>query len=92
MRQKAVTCLDSLGKKLAGYGFSCQVVVPRGTPVFGCVVNSAAGELHDDISCFSEEEDGELWFWWSWGERIAPATEIFDVVTKILYVLAPSGV
>jgi hypothetical protein len=90
MRQEAVHRLEALGTELAKYDFSCQVVVPRGTPVFARVVNKAAPQLRDDVSCFSEEGDERLYFWWSWGEPIAPAAEIFDVITKIVYVLTPS--
>jgi hypothetical protein len=89
-RRAAVDCLNRLGEALADYGFSCQVVCPRGTPVYARIRNDACPELRDDISCFPPEGK-ELWFWWSWGERIAPATEVFHVVTKVIYVLAPSG-
>lgn len=90
-RQAAVNCLSALANELAASGFACQIVVPRGAPAYGRVVNMSAKALKDDIACFSAEGDKELYFWWSWGERIAPATEMHSVAQKIAYVLTPSG-
>lgn len=87
-RQAAVDCLNRLGEELTSHGFTCRVMTPRGAAVYARVTNDAVPQLRDDISCFPAS-GRDLWFWWSWGERIAPAGEIPDVVRKVRYVLAP---
>lgn len=89
VRQAAVDCLNRLKAALAPHGFSCQIIEPRGTAAFARVKNDAAPQLRDDISC-SPGSGTDLYFWWSWGDVLAPVTDVADAVVKIRYVLAHS--
>ena len=67
--------LDRLAPVLARHGMSTNLMAPAGRVPSLRVVNPAAPALAEDVyaGCC---EDGSWWFWWSWAERIAAATEL----------------
>ncbi len=79
--------LDQLGPALAARGMTASLVTPAGRVPSLRVVNPAAPALAEDVyaGCC---EDGSWWFWWSWAERIAAASDLDQVAARIAHVLA----
>lgn len=79
--------LEQLGPALARYGMTASLVTPAGRVPSLRVVNPAAPALAEDIyaGCC---EDGSWWFWWSWAERIAAASDVDQAAALIAHVLA----
>ena len=79
--------LDQLGPALARFGMTANLVTPAGRVPSLRVVNPAAPALAEDIytGC---GEDGTWWFWWSWAERIAAASDVDQAAALIAHVLA----
>jgi hypothetical protein len=85
--QQAAAQLAELAENLAGQGFAaslaaerqrtCLTVAIRSEPQFPVKVHTAPAD------------DGSWWFWWSWGDRIAPVGEVETAAFKIAYVLTP---
>src|SRR5580693_2336185 len=83
--------LDRLAPELAKQGMTTNVMAPAGRVPSLRVVNPAAPALAEDVyaGCC---EDGSWWFWWSWAERIAAATELERAAERVAHVLsAPHG-
>ncbi len=79
--------LDQLGPALARYGMTASLVTPAGRVPSLRVLNPAAPALAEEVyadSC----EDGTWWFWWSWAERIATASDLDQAAALIAHVLA----
>ena len=51
------------------------------------VVNPAAPALAEDVYA-GYCEDGSWWFWWSWAERIAAASELERAAERVAHVLS----
>jgi hypothetical protein len=68
---------------------AASLVTPAGRVPSLRVVNPAAPALAEDVyaGCC---EDGSWWFWWSWAERIAAATDLDQAAARIAHVLAAS--
>ena len=81
--------LDQLGPSLAARGMTASLVTPAGRVPSLRVVNPAAPALAEDVyaGCC---EDGSWWFWWSWAERIAAASDLDQAAARIAHVLAAS--
>jgi hypothetical protein len=79
--------LDQLGPALAPYGMTASLVTPAGRVPSLRVVNPTAPALAEDVyaGCC---EDGSWWFWWSWAERIAAASDLDQAAARIAHVLA----
>jgi hypothetical protein len=79
--------LDQLGPVLAARGMTASLVTPAGRVPSLRVVNPAAPALAEDVyaGCC---EDGSWWFWWSWAERIAAASDLDQAAARIAHVLA----
>jgi hypothetical protein len=84
--REAAVQLEALSADLAGRGFETHVV--RAGHRLN-VTNRAVPEVCQDIDV-ALADDGAWWFWWSWGERIAPVTDIETAAFKIAYVLTPT--
>ena len=82
--------LDQLGPALAPCGMTASLVTPAGRVPSLRVVNPAAPALAEDVyaGCC---EDGSWWFWWSWAERIAAASDLDQAAARIAHVLAAVG-
>ncbi|HUY50465.1 MAG TPA: hypothetical protein VMV92_32955 [Streptosporangiaceae bacterium] len=79
--------LDRLAPALARHGMATNLLAPPGRVPSLRVVNPAAPALAEDVyaGCC---EDGSWWFWWSWAERIAVATDPERAAERIAHVLA----
>jgi hypothetical protein len=83
--------LDRLAPELAKQGMTTNLMAPAGRVPSLRVANPAAPALAEDVyaGCC---EDGSWWFWWSWAERIAVATELECAAERVAHVLsAPHG-
>ncbi len=83
---EAVTHLEALNVYLAGRGFETRMASARRELN---VSNRTAPEIREDINA-APADDGAWWFWWSWGDRIAPVTDLETAAFKIAYVLTPT--
>jgi hypothetical protein len=81
--------LDRLAPVLARQGMTTNLMAPAGRVPSLRVVNPAAPALAEDVyaGCC---EDGSWWFWWSWAERIAAATELERAAERVVHVLSAS--
>jgi hypothetical protein len=79
--------LDQLEPALAARGMTASLVTPAGRVPSLRVVNPAAPALAEDVyaGCCA---DGSWWFWWSWAERIAAASDLDQAAARIAHVLA----
>jgi uncharacterized protein with LGFP repeats len=50
------------------------------------VASQSVPQLSETVSA-APADDGTWWFWWSWGDRIAPVGEVETAAFKIAYVL-----
>jgi hypothetical protein len=83
--------LDRLAPVLAKHGMTTNLMAPAGRVPSLRVVNPDAPALAEDVyaGCC---EDGSWWFWWSWAERIATATDLDRAAERVARVLAaPHG-
>lgn len=78
--------LEALGRDLAARGFGTRVMADRHRLN---VVNRAVPQIRDDIDA-GPADDGAWWFRWSWGDQIAPVTDVATAAFKIAYVLTPT--
>jgi hypothetical protein len=79
--------LDRLAPVLAQHGMATNLMAPAGRVPSLRVINPAAPALAEDVyaGCC---EDGSWWFWWSWAERIAAATELDRAAECVAHVLS----
>ena len=79
--------LDRLAPVLAQHGMATNLMAPAGRVPSLRVINPAAPALAEDVyaGCC---EDGSWWFWWSWAERIAAATELERAAERVAHVLS----
>ena len=79
--------LDQLAPALARRGMTASLLAPADRVPSLRVVNPAAPALAEDVyaGCC---EDGSWWFWWSWAERIATASDPDQAAARIARVLA----
>lgn len=86
--REAAAQLEALGTDLAGRGFTTHVMV-RGHRLN--VANQTVPEIREAIDA-APADDGAWWFWWSWGDRVAPVTDVTVAAFKIAYVLTPTQI
>ena len=81
--------LEPLAEALSKRGLLASVTRIGDGPSFIDVVNREAPDLAESI--FAAQTGGDWWFWWSWAERIAPATDIEPTADRIARVLASAA-
>ena len=88
----AVKGLEALGADLSSRGFM-TTVMEGGGPSCVHVVSRAATQLSENVYA-APADDGSLWFWWSWAERIAPIGHVEVTADKVARVLrlSPSSI
>jgi hypothetical protein len=79
--------LGVLAVNLRARGFTAQVTC-AGTRECVGVAHQSVPQLSETVYA-APAEDGTWWFWWSWGDRIAPVRELETAAFKIAYVLTP---
>jgi hypothetical protein len=80
--------LGQLAKELETRGFDVQGLEADGRTCVS-VSNRTVTELHECVYV-AEAHAGEWWFWWSWGDQLAPVADIETAAFKIAYVLTPA--
>jgi hypothetical protein len=79
--------LERLTPVLARHGMTTNLVAPPGRVPCLRVLNPADPALAEDVYA-DRCEDGSWWFWWSWAERIAAATELDRAAERVVHVLS----
>jgi hypothetical protein len=85
----AVVQFDALKAALCGRGFLTVTSSEGGKPSLR-VANREASGYQEDIA-LAADDTGSWWFWWSWGDQIAPTTDVEAAAFKIAYVLTPQA-
>jgi hypothetical protein len=78
--------LEELGEELVRRGFRVRLNVPRGQAPSLHVMNPEASALTENI--LAERGADGWWYWWSWAERIASASDVPAAADRIARVLA----
>ena len=81
--------LEALGADLSSRGFMTMVMQGGGPPCVR-VVSRATTQLSENVYA-APADDGSLWFWWSWAERIAPIGDVGVTADKVARVLRLSS-
>ena len=79
--------LEGLAEVLARHGLRTSLMAPPGRVPSLHVVNPEASALAEDVYA-GRGQDGQLWFWWSWAERIAEGADLSGAARRIRRVLA----
>ena len=79
--------LEALAEVLGRRGLRARLLTPPGRVPSLHVVNPSAATLSEDIYA-GRNQDGSWWFWWSWAERIAVATELDRAAECVAHVLS----
>ncbi len=81
--------LNVLAQALGAQGFVAQIMRVDGK---ACVrVFNRVAKALTEVVCVAPAADGSWWFWWSWGDRVAPIGDIETAAFKIAYVLTPTS-
>jgi hypothetical protein len=87
--QEAVVHLRALAGDLERRGYTVRSA--EANDKAGLIVaHRTAPDLSETIRA-AQGTDGGWWFWWSWGDPIAPVTDIDAAGFKIAYVLTPQA-
>ncbi len=70
---------------LSSRGFVTTVLDGGGPPCVR-VVSRVTAQLSEKVYA-ATADDGSLWFWWSWAERIAPIGHVEATADKVAHVL-----
>jgi hypothetical protein len=87
--REAVTQLEALARELVERNFETRVTRGGETPSLS-VVFAAVPSSRETIA-IAPADDGVWSFWWSWGDRIAPVTDVGTAAFKIAYLLIPQA-
>jgi len=79
--------LEGLATELDRHGLTTRLMAPAGRVPSLHVVNPAVSRLAEDVYV-GRSQDGGLWFWWPWAERIAPGDEVVTAAALIARVLS----
>ena len=77
-----VTALEKLAAELTARGFETRLAVPQGHVPSLAITNPQATALSETVVA---DED---WYWWSWGERVAPVADVSEAAGAIARVLS----
>jgi hypothetical protein len=84
-RAQALTHLGQLADKLAGYGFTTELIGQISKPYLK-VANAATPSLNERVRC-QPDADGSWSFWWPWNQPIGSVDDLELVVNRIALVL-----
>jgi hypothetical protein len=71
--REAIACLDALAAQLRARGWTAYLVTPSGRLASLVVLAPEDRAECGDVVAAPGGPAGDLWYWFSWGERIAPA-------------------
>jgi hypothetical protein len=79
--------LERLAAELGARGVATTIITPDGRPAYLTAQNPDASAMSETI--FADRG----FYWWSWAERIGPASDVAAAASRIAYVLAavPDG-
>ncbi|MEV5708934.1 hypothetical protein [Actinoallomurus sp. NPDC052274] len=81
---KILDGLESLERELKISGFTTQIIKHRARPPTLHVRNPKLPHMDDEISCTPyAKENGDLWFFFSWGH---PISHVAHIALAVLYV------
>ncbi len=83
----AIAVLEDLGTRLGAEGWQVRLHAPPGRRPMLYVCNPGVIMLSELVTA-DRDSDGQWWFWWSWAERISPASQLDRAATVISRVLA----
>jgi len=83
-RETDVASLEKLAAELGSRGFEARLLTPEDRLPSLVVTNPQAAMLGDTI------RTGTEWFWWPWGDRIAPVSDAAAAAGIIARVLGSS--
>lgn len=72
--EQALAHLDELGRALTAAGY-LTMIVTDGSRSRLEVLNRTSPGRYGSVLC-ELDGNGDHWFWWSWADRIAPATDL----------------
>ena len=78
--------LECLAAELGRHGLTTRLMVSAGRVPCLHVVNPGVARLAEDVYV-GRSQDGAVWFWWPWAERIAPGDELGAAAALIARVL-----
>ncbi|HUY47378.1 MAG TPA: hypothetical protein VMV92_16870 [Streptosporangiaceae bacterium] len=76
--------LEKLAAELAVRGFKVQLITPEHRLPSLAVANSEAAMLAESVVT------GTDFYWWPWGQKIAPITDVTAAADIVARVLAPA--
>lgn len=85
----AIGRLNALAVDLSGRGFLTGMVHEGGTRKL-LVVNQALPSCREHVTV-TADDNGALWFRWSWGDRITLVDEVAAAAFKVAYMMTPQA-
>src|SRR5690348_6932511 len=83
----AIAALDELATKLGAQGWQVRLHAPPDRRPMLNVSNPGVMMLSELVTA-AQDSDGQWWFWWSWAERVSPASDLDRAAAVIGRVLA----
>jgi hypothetical protein len=79
--------LEKLAAELGAHGLATTITIPDGRPPYLTAQNPDASALTETILA------DQGFYWWSWAERIGPASDVAAAASRVAHVLAgvPDG-
>lgn len=87
--RKAAGQIERLTRDLQARGYAARLVIVGGYMAVS-VAHRAMRRMPETVTV-APATDGAWWFWWSWGDPIARASDVDAAAFKIAYVLTPTG-
>lgn len=81
MKHDATVSLEKLGAELDASGYETKLITPENADPWLSVRNPQAPQLNERVKAGAER------FLWSWGDSIAPVSDIADAAGKVGRVL-----
>ncbi|GAA2900304.1 hypothetical protein GCM10010517_65940 [Streptosporangium fragile] len=85
--------LERLVSELDSRGLHARVVRPQSGRAFVRVINPNATSLAENVTCRAQATPSQrdMYYWWSWGERMHTVEDPAGAATKVARVLAAVG-
>lgn len=89
-KREAAGALGELTRLLGEKGFAARIVEATAEPPFVRATSRVSPELSENVTC-GPGEGGELWFFYSWGDPLAPVRQVDAAAERVSHVLTPQG-
>jgi len=87
--REAAGQIERLTRDLQARGYAARLVIVGGYMAIS-VAHRTVTQMSETVTV-APATDGNWWFWWSWGDPIARASDVDAAAFKIAYVLTPTG-